>query len=319
LTLQHELLPLTVLTIAYTGGLGRHGVRTGEANTAIPAIVDGKQFWAPNLRLRNPNFGFILTHNTDANSSYNSLQVSMNRRFDQGLQLQGAYTWGHSIDDGSQQWGSEGRNNPQNHLDLYNRLADRGASIFDIRHNFSFNATYELPVGRGKRFGSNLGGPAEQLLGGWQINSILSFAAGNPVTLLTSFNRSRNRDSRQPDRPDLVAGRSNNPVLGGPDRYFDPTAFVLPPVGFHGNLGRSTLRGPGLAVLDLGLSKSFQITEDVKAQFRSEFFNLPNRANFTTPANAIFTPAGAIRGNAGRITGTVTTSRQIQFGLKITF
>jgi hypothetical protein len=247
------------------------------------------------------------------------MQVSINRRFAQGFQVQSSYTLGHSIDDGSQQLGSEGANSPQNHTDLENRLADRGASIFDIRHNFSFNATYELPVGPGKRFGSSFGGVANQLLGGWQINAIVGRASGMPVTLLTSFSRSRNLDTRRPDRPELLPGRSNNPVLEGPDKYFDGSAFTLPPIGFMGNVGRSTLRAPGLVSLDFGLVKNFTVTEKVRAQFRSEFFNLPNHANFGIPANNLFNPDGTLRGNVGRISSTVTTSRQIQFGLKITF
>ena len=106
LTLQHELLPQTVLTVAYTGSVGRHGVRTGEPNAQVPtAIINGKKFWEAGLTRRNTAFARVLTHTTDANSNYNSLQVSVNRRFTAGLQFQGAYTWGHSIDDGSQQWG----------------------------------------------------------------------------------------------------------------------------------------------------------------------------------------------------------------------
>ena len=127
LTLQQELFPDTVLTVAYTGAVGRHHIRTAEANQAVPTgTVNGIPVWCtdpeagcvsnikPTNSRRNPNFGFLLTHMTDANTSYNSLQVSLRKRYSQGLQFLGAYTWGHAIDEGSQQWGSEGRNNPQN-------------------------------------------------------------------------------------------------------------------------------------------------------------------------------------------------------------
>ncbi len=332
LTLQHELMPSTVLTVAYTGAVGRHGVRTGEPNAAEPtAIINGKKFWADGLTRRNPDFARVLTHITDANSSYNSLQLSVNRRFTTGLQFQGAYTWGHSIDDGSQTWGSEGRNSSQNTLDFYDRKADRAASIYDIRHNFSFNGSYDLP------FGSTLSGWQGTLAKGWSVNSIFTLASGGPSSATTSFNRSRNRDTRRPDRPSVVSGMSNNPVegtsvgcaaeggpaagtpLGTPDLYYDPCAFELPPAGFFGDVARSTVRGPGIAMWSLGLFKNFTIGERVGAQFRTEFFNLANRANFGHPNISVFQSSGEYRSQAGVIDRTVTTSRQIQFALKFTF
>jgi hypothetical protein len=327
-TLQQELLPSTVLTVAYTGAVGRHGIRTAEANTAFPTgTVDGNPVWCvdpqagcvagtPNgLPRRNTNFGFLLTHNTDANSNYNSLQLSLRRRLSQGLQFLGAYTWGHSIDEGSQQWGSEGRNNPQNTTDLYDHSFDRGNSIFDVQHAFTLNGVYALP------FGNTLDGAARHIVAGWEVNSILTLTTGNPVTIVTGFNRADNRDTRNPDRPDL-AGNDNNPVVGDgrdPDRYFDTSAFSLPARGTHGDLGRSSMRGPGVASWDFGIFKNFDVGEQVGAQFRAEFFNILNRANFAHPSASIFTSSGSVRGNAGKITRTVTTGRQIQLAVRFTF
>jgi hypothetical protein len=108
-------------------------------------------------------------------------------------------------------------------------------------------------------------------------------------------------------------------VLGGPDRYFDPSAFELAPAGFYGNAGRNTLRGPGFANVDLGVVKVIPVTERVKVDFRGEFFNLFNRANFGLPEGNIFSTNGTVRGAAGRIRDTTTTSRQVQFGLKVLF
>jgi hypothetical protein len=123
------------------------------------------------------------------------------------------------------------------------------------------------------------------------------------------------------DRPNLKAGRSNNPILGGPDRYWDINAFELPPVNERGNLGRNTLIGPGLTALDLSAVKSFRFTESRSLQFRAEFFNLPNHPNFAVPSGRIaFTDAAVTAApNWGRITATTTTSRQIQLGLKFIF
>ena len=157
-TLQQEVLPDTMVSIAYVGAVGRHEVRNSEANIALPTgTVDGNPVWCvdpgngcaggghdPNLPRRNSAFGSLLTTSTDGNSSYNSLQLNLRRRFSQGLQLQANYTWGHGIDEGSQQWGTESSTNPQNVTLLRDRKYDRGATVFDVRHNFSFNASYEL-------------------------------------------------------------------------------------------------------------------------------------------------------------------------------
>jgi hypothetical protein len=242
------------------------------------------------------------------------MQLNLRRRFSQGLQLQANYTWGHGIDDGSQQWGTEAATAPQNVTDLRDRKFDRGATVFDIRHNFSFNASYELPFGR------DLSGAAKVLAAGWSINSIVSLASGIPLTAITSFNRANNIEIRQPDRPNLRAGADNNPVIGDPNKWFDASVFELPPAGVYGNLGRTTMRGPGFAQWDFGLFKNFDLSEQVGMQFRAEFFNILNRANFGEPQNAIFNEAdGSIKGNVGRITKTVSTSRQVQFALKIIF
>ena len=151
------------------------------------------------------------------------------------------------------------------------------------------------------------------------MGAILTLSDGAPFTAITSFDRSRSRKNQASDRPNLVSGASNNPVLGGPDRYFDPNVFALPPAGYYGNVGRNTLTTPGFANVDLTLTKLFPVTERLKVDFRAEFFNLLNRANFGLPSNAIFNSNGTFRGTAGRINSTTTTSRQIQFGLKFLF
>ena len=107
-------------------------------------------------------------------------------------------------------------------------------------------------------------------------------------------------------------------MLGNPNQWFNPAAFILPPAGTYGDLGRGTYTGPGLAALDLSLFKDFLVTERITLQFRSEFFNILNHTNFGTP-NAIVFSGAAISPSAGLITTTATTSRQIQFGLKLLF
>jgi hypothetical protein len=141
---------------------------------------------------------------------------------------------------------------------------------------------------------------------------------GFPFTPQIGSNRSGDGDTRNPDRPSLNPAFSGPVVLDNPNQWFNPAAFVLPAAGTYGNLGRGTYTGPGLAALDLSLVKDFVVTERMKLQLRSEFFNILNHANLGTPYAIVFS-GGAVSPSAGLITATATTSRQTQFGLKLIF
>ena len=132
------------------------------------------------------------------------------------------------------------------------------------------------------------------------------------------LNRSGDGDTRNPDRPSQNPSFSGPVILGQPNQWYNPTAFVLPPAGTYGTLGRGTFNGPGLAELDLSLFKNTTITERVGLQFRAEFFNALNHANFGTPNATVFS-SGAINPSAGLITTLATMPRQIQFGMKLVF
>jgi hypothetical protein len=331
LNIQQELTTDTVLTVGYVGSRGTHLPRASDGNPNVFSIdPDGSKRWRPVgfLPRINRNFNLSLSTVNDVNSFYNSLQVGLNKRFSNNFQYQISYTWAHSIDDGSQQLGSEGRTSPQNHTDIDNRKKDRGHSIFDVRNNFVANATFDLPFGPGERWGSSTTGFAAGLVSGWQINAIVAIADGSPVSVINGFRRSNNGDFLNPGRPDLVPGADNNPVLGGPDRYYDSSSFVIQEAGTLGDLARTTLIGPGYANLDFAITKETELAggdQPVNLQFRAEFFNILNRANFGFPDPTLFeqpavnTDTPLRRGAAGRITKTVQDSRQIQFGLKIIF
>src|SRR5262249_17306627 len=165
--------------------------------------------------------------------------------------------------------------------DWYDRTIDRGLSAFHAKHNLTFNWTYDVPFGR------SLNGIAAALLRGWQLNNITALRTGAPFTVRLGFNRSGNLNAGPPftnDRPTLKPGSSNNPILGDPSRYWDITAFELPPVNTRGNLGRNTLIGPKLVSVDFSLAKSFPMGEGRALQFRTEVFNLPNHPNFAVPS-----------------------------------
>ena len=156
--------------------------------------------------------------------------------------------------------------------------------------------------------------------------TIVSVSPGAPFTPKVNFPRSNNLQAAgagnaNMERPDLAPGVvTSNIVRGGPDQYFDRTAFVLQPEGFLGNNGRNTLIGPGIATVDLSVTRNIPLKEQYQIQFRGEFFNILNRVNFGLPNWQIFTNAtGTPNPSAGRITNTSTPSRQMQFALKLLF
>jgi len=156
------------------------------------------------------------------------------------------------------------------------------------------------------------------------VSNIITAQSGFPYTPQLSYNPSNNGDTRNPVRPFLNPDFKGPAILGKPSQWFDPNAFLAPPAnsGFYGNVGRDTYIGPGLATWDFSVLKNTPIRERLTLQFRAEIFNLLNRSNFNTPNLIVFTPPNAanptgLSGTAGAITSTSTTSRQVQFGLKL--
>ncbi len=318
LSIQRQLPGNLDVTLAYAGSRGNHLIRLGDANLAPESIVNGVKTYNPVAGRRNPNFTGIWQRVTDGQSFYNSAQVSVIKRYSSGFRAQLSYTFSRTVDDSSGINSQDFGNNVQYVLDWYDRTIDRGLSAFHVKHNLTFNWTYDLP------FGKNLQGIAGALVKGWQLNNITAIRSGVPFTVRLGFNRSGNLNTTSfsaHERPNLKPGASSNPILGGPDRYFDVSAFELPAPNTRGTLGRNTLIGPGLVSVDASVGKSFALGESRSLVFRAEVFNLPNHPNFAVPSGLIaFTNAqGAIAPTAGRITSTVTTSRQIQLGLKLTF
>ena len=249
---------------------------------------------------------------SDVNSSYHSLQLDFNQRLSRGLRSKVSFTYAKNIDDASATITNHALGGAQTTQDPDDPRGDRGLSAYDVRRNLVVNFNYEVPSG-------NWTGTAKTVLGGWQFGTILTIQDGTPFTAQAGISRSGDQARSLADRPDLRPGANNNPILGGPDRYFDTSAFVLQPVGFYGNFCRNTLIGPGVVNFDFNLVKETQLSERMRLDFRAEFFNLFNHANFFIPDNSIFQTNGNVRGAAGRIQSTTTTSRQIQFGLKLMF
>ena len=313
LNVQRQITSNTAVTIGYVGSEAYHLTRRSDINAAVPQILPGGVRFYPATAPRiNPALASTTFYSTDANSSYQGLDIEVVQRIKQGLRYKVSFNYSKNIDTASATTSGLALGNTNATMLQDNQSLDRGLSAFDVRRNLVANLTYDLPW-------QNSANTAVRWIGGWQVGGIMTISDGMPFTALTGFNRSQNKANITSDRPDLKPGQSKNPVLGGPDKYFDPTVFSLPAAGFYGNVGRDTMITPGFSAVDATLTKVFPVTERMKMDFRAEFFNLLNRANFGLPRNLIFNSNGTIQGNAGRVNNTVSTSRQIQFGLKLLF
>jgi hypothetical protein len=327
LKIEQHIAANTVLGVGYVGSHGYHELLSLDANEPFPticpaapcpaALAAGTVYYPSGAPLANPSLANTTTWFSEGLSSYNALQVDVSRRLAQGLQVRGVYTWSKSLDDGTALNSSVGANAPGFVMYPSRPKWDWSPSTSDARHIAVVNFSYELPFGAGKKLLHRAHGLSEKVAGGWMLSGVETMQSGLPFTPQLGFNPTNNGDSRNPIRPSWNPAFSGPVVLGGPTQYFNPNAFILPPAGTYGNAGRDVLYGPGLATTDLSLAKNTPISEKVKLQFRAEFFNLFNRANFGSPNAVVFASASpAPSPTAGVITSTSTTSRQIQFGLK---
>lgn len=323
LNLQRELIGGLVATIGYAGSRAYNLVSAIEGNPVIPQILaDGTKFFpgvgaTPGPR-RNPNWGTIDYRTNGGRSWYHSLLASAQKRFRDDYQFQVAYTLGKAMDNTQAQLNADSANASVFPQDPYDRSNDIGLSDFDVRHILTANFVWGLP-GRDDHI----------LLGGWQLNGIVMLRSGVPFTPAlgaTNWSRSGNVSNGAQDRPNLKAGvKSNDLILGGADRYFDPSGFELQPRGFLGNAGRNILTGPDFAMTNLSLVKNTPLGvlgSGGQFQFRLEVFNLFNRPNFATPDHVVFaaaTEGEAPLSTAGRISRTITSARQLQLGIKVIF
>jgi len=294
------------------------------AGSPVPAGTYYIPFVSPATPRANPSIANTWTWFSVGNSSYHALQVDLRRRFSHGLSLRGVYTFSKALDDGDSLNQTTAGNAPGLASNPFNLAADKGLATYDARNVGVVNVLYDLPFGRGEAFARDLEGWRNALVSGWMVSSIVTAQSGFPFTPQLSYNPSNNGDTRNPVRPFLNPNFKGSAVLGNPNQWFNPAAFIAPPSvsGFYGNVGRDTYIGPGLATWDFSVLKNTRIRESLNLQFRAEIFNLLNRANFNTPNLIVFTPPTAtnptgLSGTAGAITSTSTTARQVQFALKL--
>ena len=333
LNLQRQLWFDTVVTVGYAGARGVHLLRNTDANTAVPVRqADGTYIFPAGAPRLNPAFSTIELKKSDGNSWYHALIFEVRKRFSRGVDFQSSYTFSRTLDTTqASTFFSDATNATVSALPEPPGLNyNKGPADFNAKHNWVFNFTWELPFAKG------LKGAAGAWLGGWSLVGIGQVRSGNPLTVFLASNRSRSQwnPSSGPglgqDRPSFAPGRTyESAVIGRPDQYFDPTAFVLQPAGTLGTLGRNTFTGPNLRTFDLAAVKNMRwsrLGEGTMIQFRVESFNLLNRANFGPPGLQVFSgttdqPSQGAQplSSFGKIRSTVTSARQIQLGLRISF
>ncbi|MSO19092.1 MAG: hypothetical protein EXQ56_01290 [Acidobacteria bacterium] len=335
LAVQHMMTRTSVVELGYTGSRGVH--LSSRQDLAVPVPVrqaDGRLFYNPSRSaisdLLNPNFSRMEWYSTGANSKYHGLRASFQQRMSNDLNFQANYTFSKAMDNSSTTISGEvGDSTIQN---AYDMMADYSLADFYVKHNFVTNFTYQLPIGQGKKIAGGIGSLSNAFIGGWQIAGVFSAITGTPMSA-TSNNQLSHTLFGGGVRPDLKSGGDNNPVYESPEVravpglfYYDPTNFAPQsggragaPSGYYGNLGRNTIIGPGTTTVDFSLMKNAAITEGKNLQFRAEFFNMLNRPNFSQPSALIFDSAAAFVAEAGRISSTVGSARQIQLALRFTF
>jgi Carboxypeptidase regulatory-like domain/TonB-dependent Receptor Plug Domain len=322
-SVQRELVRNLVLDVGYVGNYGQNIPIIGDYNQANPqASAAG----TASLQSRRPDqaFGAITWFDPAGFSDYNALQVKVEKRTSGGLTFLNSFTWGKAIDNGAQSLDTAGGNaaSPQ---DIHNLDAEKGVSGYDQKFTDILSVVYQLPFGRGKKFGGNIAKPLDYAIGGWELTGINTALSAFPITLRawsgsvpTNFQTVGNlSDFRGGEsfRPNVLGDVLSSGVADITNQYFNTANVALSTDASHpfGNAGRNSTRATPLNTLDLGIFKNFQLPrESMKLQFRSEFFNVFNHTNFQ--------PANSDRASAafGTIRSTFP-ARQIQFALKLYF
>jgi hypothetical protein len=298
LTVQHQLMDDLTVDIGYVGSSNKRQIGYTAMNTAVtpgPGAVQPRRLM--------PEFADLDGGSNEYGSNYHSMRVSAVKRFQHGLQFNGNYTWGRNMDDQSSlaEWKTQNQ---------YNKRADYSRSSIDLRQIFQFACVYELPLGRGKKFGSGWSRGADLALGGWAVYSITRVQTGAPINVVVGQDRANVGRSYQ--RPNVL----RNPNYGGNRNvdipWFDTAAFVLQPIYTYGNAGAFIVDADGRTVWDVGANKAFRVTETHVLQFRTELFNMPNHVNLANPQGSFASTA------FGKVT-SATPARQIQFALRYEF
>ena len=349
LNVQRELISNLTAMVGYVGSRGVHQpFRADDIDIVIPTLTSAGYLWPSPVgsgTTINPSFGSIKGLLWRGNSFFDAFEAQLTKRMSHGLQLQGSFTWGKSIDTGSTTMVGDAFSNSIPSLHWFDLRLNRGLSDFNVARTLVVSAIWQLPERK------SLAGPAAWVMNGWELGAIYKANDGVPFTATFGTDGDPlGLNSGDPwDFPDRVSGPGcktlTNP--GNPNHYIKTQCFAVPEAptqafynakcdpsfgdptllqcfNLRGNAGRNILIGPGTSNLDFSVFKNNfikRISEDFNVQFRAEFFNVLNRANFAVPVTpdnvTIFDSSGASVPGAGLLTSTTTTAREIQFALKL--
>jgi hypothetical protein len=315
-----ELRPTLSLTIGYVGSRGVHlPYRVDNIDMVLPTRTPTGYVFPPTATSHtlNPNFGRIDSTLWQAGSFYHALQADVAKRVSRGVELHAAYTWGKSIDTLSATAADDAFPNGLFNQLFFDQRTTRGLSDFNVAQTFVLSFTWELPSpARSSRAGT-------WAASGWQLGGLYKANSGQPFTPILGGDPAGMKLDETSELPNRLAGPGCRTLSspGNPNHYIKTGCLAFPGANKWGNLGRNTVMGPGESKLDVSVFKNNhirRISETFNAQFRAEFFNVLNRANFASPTDnsTVFDQRGNPISSAGLITSTQTTSRQIQFALK---
>ena len=345
LMVQRQLTATTTITVGYVGNHGVHVVNRDDSyNMVLPTLTPQGYLWPSPIgsgTLANPYVGAILGLGWYGTQLYDALEVQLTKSVSHGFQVQGSYTWGKGIDTGSSSGVADPYTNSIASPLYFCNSCRRGPSDFNITDRFVVSYIWEVPGPK------NWGAVTSHFLGGWEAGGIITAQTGLPFTPLIGGDPLGTLSSDPYGYPDRIKGPGcASPVNpGNPENYIKLNCFALPigppslltqcvPFGFPsapiagtcanllGNVRRNSVVGPGLVNVDFSLFKNNYIprfSETFNVQLRVEAFNILNRANFAAPIDneTLFTQAGTLVPSAGAVDMTATTSRQIQFALKV--
>lgn len=314
LSVQHQFAGTTTLQLAYVGQKSTHlmvPMPYAQLQLNANGVVTPSPYLSGNPALAGDQISGTASN---GNQSYNALQAVFKKSLSNGLEYSVAYTYSKCMTDSSGyygSWGGQATPTSPYFQNLYDQKAEWGPCYYDAGQILTSYATYDLPFGRGRKFGKNMNKAADAVVGGWQVNGILSLHGGFPLTISGPDASGTNSRGARANclAPVNILGKQNSPAGGY--QYFDPSAFGPADPGTFGTCGVATVRGPGLHNLDLSVSKFFPVTERQKLEFRSEFTNFTNTPILNSPNAGLGSTLGLLQSAQG--------ARQVQFALKYLF
>ena len=313
------------VNVGYVGHHATNLVAPVEGNQPLPGVGDPST-WAPLNSRRplieeQPLITNIATTTSRARSNYNALQASLRQRSWHGLEFLASYTFGKVLTNNLGYYGSGGVAAEGAYwMNAYEPEWNYGRAFHDVRHNFVLAANYELPFGKGMKWGAEWGGLTNAVLGGWKLSAIFQARTGFPLTVRDIGGRTL-QAVRGNERPNCVGdpvpsnqGVTSDPNAPNDSKWLNIAAFASAPLGTWGNCGIGVTDAPGFSNVDLTLAKRFNLGGARSVEFRAEAFNALNHPNWSPP--------GVSLGNVntfGIITGTVNSARVVQFALKLYF